>query len=263
MKPDMPVPSGETIFSPKDPFGPEPKQQSFFGGPSDDGGEAGKTGVASVSAEEIPDDPAADRTQSEPDEVSVLRERLAKSDELMERLLTQRQVEPAPYAPAARELMAPPGPQPDAVTKPAEFTAWLDKKISYERALTERSMEVRSAQQDQASNLDRLWQQFQRDYAEDADDEDLVAAAFQRVVMKNGGRMPGDTNDLFGKISAQVKSWRGGNKGGEPSPARGRTNGIGAGAGAKKGGGKPAAQEDKPVKFTDQLADIQLKTGFF
>jgi hypothetical protein len=266
----MPHPSGETVFSPEDPFGPEPKQQALFsGGPSDDGGEPGKTGVASPRAEDIPGDPAASglRDDQGNDEVSVLRERLAKQDELLERMLSQRNGDITPQnraTPPAQEAMQPPGPQPDAVTKPAEFAQWLDKKLSYERQLTERGIQAREQQQEFAGNLDRLWQRFQREYAEESSDEDLVAAAFQRVVTKNGGRMPSDTESLLSMVAKQVQSWRGTTPRKTEDPPKGRTGGVGAGAGPKKSvPSKESAGEEKPKRFVDQLGDLQLKTGFF
>jgi hypothetical protein len=255
----------EGAFSPADPFGGGEQGSLFSGGPSDTGRGLGKTGM---EPDQKTDDKAAaepdEKAAAEPDENALLRERLAKQDEMLERILTQRGGEAAPAPVVARApALEPPGPPPDAVTKPAEFAQWLDKKISYERQLTERAFEARSSQQEAAGNLDRLWVKFQKEYAAEADDEDLVAAAFQRVVTKNGGRMPTDTDELLSRVAKQVQTWRG--TAAKPDdPPKGRTDGIGAGAGARKPAPKKTTPaEDPPKRFVDQLADLQLKTGFF
>ena len=237
----------------EDPFMGD-QQSLFSGGPMDPA-----TPAPDISAKEL--EPDAHEAPAEKTEAELLRERVEAQERMIERMLSGQAAQAAPPAQVASPI-TPPGPAPDAVTKPAEFAQWLDKKLSYERQLTEAATNERERRTEAATNLDRLWQQFQREYSDAADDEDLVAAAFQKVVQRNGGRVPSDSKMLLKDVANQVHGWRGAKPANDP-PA-GRTQGVSPGKGARKADPKAATSKEPPPKrFVDQLSDLQLKTGFF
>jgi hypothetical protein len=241
-----------------DASAPGGSDASAAAGVSGDGAEAGADPAAAGGA--------GDDAPAESPETRLMRERLEKQDELIERMLTGQ---PAAREPARETVrVEAPGPQPDPVTKPAEFNQWLDRKLAYERHLTERAIELRDGEQTRVNTLDRLWSDFRVTHADAAFDEDLAGAAFLKVINgKYAGQIPrGNANKLLAEVATQVRTWvRAGGK-----PANGdarnmaRTEGLSTPPGRKPSVDKSKSKtDDPPVPFATQIADLQMKTGFF